>query len=189
MKKLTSLSLCALLAPAITLGVSAALAQQPGANPQGAQPQQRETPAVPANPQAQERADAERTQAQQRAGAERAQAQQRSGSESVQSQHATLSGPIVSKPADSMLAQDLIGSALMSRQDQNFGPINDFILSEDGQILAVIVGVGGFLGVGQRDVAIAWDSLERHVDADGDTVFHVDLSDAALRAAPEYKND
>jgi hypothetical protein len=127
-------------------------------------------------------------QAQERAGAERAQAQQRGVSESAHAREA-LSGPIVSKPANSILAEDLIGSALMSRQEQNFGPINDFILSEDGQVLAVIVGVGGFLGVGQRNVAIAWDSLERHVDADGDTVFHVDMTDAALRAAPEYKND
>jgi hypothetical protein len=180
MKKLTSIGLCALLAPAITLGVSAALAQDSSSEPRGAQSQQqqRTTPAVPGNPQAQ-----------QRSGEAREQAQQRAASEMDRARHAALDGPIVSKPADSILAEELIGSAVMSRQDQNFGPINDFILSEDGQVLAVIVGVGGFLGIGQRDVAIAWDSLERHVDEDGDSVFHVDMTDAALRAAPEYKND
>jgi hypothetical protein len=164
MKKITSLGLCALMAPAITLGVSAALAQPPGADPQGAQPQQRES-------------------------AERAQQAQQRGVSDAQSQRVTRSEPIVSKPAGSMLAEDVIGSALMSRQQQNFGPINDLILSEDGQVLAVIVGVGGFLGVGQRDVAIAWDSLERSVDDDGDTVFHVDMTDEALREAPAYRND
>jgi hypothetical protein len=53
----------------------------------------------------------------------------------------------------------------------------------------VIVGVGGFLGLGEHNVAIAWDSLEIRVDENGDVVFHVDMTDAALRAAPAYRND
>ena len=167
MKRLTSLGLCAIMAPAISLGVGPAFAEQHGAKPRDAQTQPRATPAVPGNPQA----------------------QQRGASDTMKARGAAPGAPIVSRPANSILAKDLMGSPLMSRQDQNFGPINNLILDKDGQVLAVIVGVGGFLGIGERDVAIAWDSLERHVDKDGKMVFHVDMTDAALRAAPPYKND
>ncbi len=176
MNKLTSLGLCALLTPAITLGVGAALAQDAETRPQGAQTQQRGSPAAPGNERAQQRGAAES-------------AQQRAGSQSAQGQRTAHNTPILSKPAGAISAKDLTGSALLSRQDENFGPINDFILDRDGQVLAVIVGVGGFLGIGERDVAIGWDSLEHSVDEDGDVVFRVNMTDAELRAAPAYRTD
>jgi hypothetical protein len=162
MKKLNSLSLCALLTPAITLGVSAALAQESDTRPQGAQTQQRS--ALPGD----------------------AGAQQRAGAGSAQGQQAARSTLIERMPADSIRGEDLIGAALMSRQDENFGTIDDVIMDRRGQVLAVIVGVGGFLGVGERNVAISWDSVERTVDAAGDMVFRVDMTDEALRAAPAF---
>jgi hypothetical protein len=62
------------------------------------------------------------------------------------------------------------------------------VIDEDGQILAVIVEVGGFLGMGQKNVAIPWDSVERTMNEKGDGYeLHVSATKEALTDAPEYK--
>ena len=39
------------------------------------------------------------------------------------------------------------------------------IVASDGQIKAAVVGVGGFLGVGEKDVAVPFDSLQYHAQS------------------------
>src|SRR5690606_4213673 len=51
-------------------------------------------------------------------------------------------------PADQISADNLIGTTVYGANDENVGEINDVVLSEDGQIDAVIIDVGGFLGIG-----------------------------------------
>jgi len=49
------------------------------------------------------------------------------------------------------------------------------------------VDVGGFLGIGQRSVAVSWDSVDRRVNEDGDGYrFSVNATEEALRDAPVY---
>jgi hypothetical protein len=58
------------------------------------------------------------------------------------------------------LASNWIGQSLYNGSDENLGDINDILLDKDGRVRAVIVGVGGFLGIGEKDVAIPFQSLE-----------------------------
>ncbi|EHJ93224.1 PRC-barrel domain-containing protein [Vreelandella boliviensis] len=92
-------------------------------------------------------------------------------------------------PAGTFHADALTGNQVKSsiEHDEDIGTITDLVIDEDGQINAVVVGVGGFLGMGEKNVAIEWDSLELTKDEDGeDYVITVNASEDALEAAEEY---
>ncbi|MEY6432899.1 PRC-barrel domain-containing protein [Thioalkalicoccus limnaeus] len=94
------------------------------------------------------------------------------------------------KPADAFYADDVIGSNLKSRVgDKDIGSINDLIMDKDGRVVAAIVDVGGFLGMGQKSVALDWQSVEATVDEDGNHVFHVNATEDTLKNTPEHKRD
>ncbi|MCG5501170.1 PRC-barrel domain-containing protein, partial [Ectothiorhodospira lacustris] len=80
---------------------------------------------------------------------------------------------------------------LMSRTDnETIGSVSDLLFDENGRILAVIVEVGGFLGVGKKEVAVSWDSVEHSLNEDGDGYdFSVTSTKDTLRAAPEYEHE
>ncbi|MBE0463918.1 MAG: PRC-barrel domain-containing protein [Halomonadaceae bacterium] len=95
-------------------------------------------------------------------------------------------------PAGTFYSDSLTGNDVQSsvEDDENIGTINDLIINEDGQIEAVIVAVGGFLGMGEKDVAIEWDSLELTQNADNDEYeIRVNASQEALEEAEEFDRD
>ncbi|MDN6322874.1 MAG: PRC-barrel domain-containing protein [Halomonas sp.] len=95
-------------------------------------------------------------------------------------------------PENTFHADALTGNKVKSsvEDDEDIGTITDLIIDEDGQINAVIVGVGGFLGMGEKNVAIKWDSLELTKDEDSeDYVISVNASEDALKAAERYSRD
>ena len=53
-----------------------------------------------------------------------------------------------------VLASNLIGKSVYNAQDEAIGDINDLVTDESGKVLAVLIGTGGFLGMGEKDVAI-----------------------------------
>lgn len=90
---------------------------------------------------------------------------------------------------------DVDPEAIMIKDDQtdwdDIGEINEVILSRDGEVVAVIVGVGGFLGLGEKDVAMDMSQINvmRESD-DADDFFLVIKSSAeALEAAPTFANE
>jgi sporulation protein YlmC with PRC-barrel domain len=80
--------------------------------------------------------------------------------------------------------QRLIGRTVRNLQDETVGDVNSVILTRDGSVSAVIVGVGGFLGIGEREVAIRWQDLQ--IRNNGDDV-RTSLTKDAVRALPEYR--
>jgi len=79
-----------------------------------------------------------------------------------------------------------IGKSVYSSEDpesDNIGDINDLILSEDGSITHAVVGVGGFLGIGEKNVAVPFDEL-KVVEKDGDIRFVYASTKEQLEAAP-----
>lgn len=72
----------------------------------------------------------------------------------------------------------------------DIGEINNFLVSRDGKINAVIVGVGGFLGLGEKNVALRMSELRflKKTGDDADDYFVVVKSNKEqLEQAPEYK--
>ena len=89
-------------------------------------------------------------------------------------------------PDEPTFATAYIGKSVYSSEDpesDNIGDINDLILSEDGSITHAVVGVGGFLGIGEKDVAVPFDELKL-VEQDGDIRFVYASTREDLEAAP-----
>ncbi len=88
--------------------------------------------------------------------------------------------------------QDVDANAEYTEIDEGWddiGEIGDLILGADGQVKAVLVDIGGFLGLGERQVAVAKEQLSviRDGDSEGD-YFIVFTSDrATLEAAPAFE--
>ncbi len=61
-----------------------------------------------------------------------------------------------------VLATKFIGSSVYTAANENIGDINDMIFDDKGAIKAVILGFGGFLGMGEKDVALPLDQDHDH---------------------------
>ncbi|TKT72651.1 PRC-barrel domain containing protein [Afipia massiliensis] len=57
-------------------------------------------------------------------------------------------------------ASKLVGLAVYNDANEKLGDVSEIILDKSGKINAVIIGVGGFLGVGQHDIAVTFDKLK-----------------------------
>lgn len=82
-------------------------------------------------------------------------------------------------------AKAFMGSRVYNMAGERVGDVND-ILVDGGRVTAVVVGVGGFLGIGEKEVALNQDQVKRMVHSDGETYFTVNTTKAQLQAAPEY---
>ncbi|MDF1728319.1 MAG: PRC-barrel domain-containing protein, partial [Sulfitobacter sp.] len=74
---------------------------------------------------------------------------------------------------------------------EDIGEINDIIVSNDGEVRAVILGVGGFLGMGERDVAISMDDVKVVREEGNETgrFLVVNTTREALEQSPEFDRD
>jgi hypothetical protein len=107
---------------------------------------------------------------------------------------ATQNAPAAEAPAPTaskLQASDISAKALLNESVRNaanesIGDINDVLIGSDGKIAGVIVGVGGFLGMGEKDVALPFDQLVFAQDADDDLVVNTTATKESLQAAPEY---
>jgi len=87
--------------------------------------------------------------------------------------------------AQVMSANDYIGKTVYDQAGNNIGEVNDLIVSGDGNVEAVILGVGGFLGIGEKDVAVNTAAVQMVQDGDN-TRLVVQASKEALESAPTY---
>jgi sporulation protein YlmC with PRC-barrel domain len=62
---------------------------------------------------------------------------------------------------DQIRASKLIGSAVYDPTDQKIGTIDELVLNADGKVADVVLGVGGFLGAGEKRVAVPMADLKR----------------------------
>ena len=54
----------------------------------------------------------------------------------------------------------LVGTSVYGPDNKSIGSIDDLIVDQKGAIKAAVIGVGGFLGVGQKDVAVPFEALQ-----------------------------
>lgn len=86
-----------------------------------------------------------------------------------------------------VLANEYIGRAVYNADAERVGDVNDLVFTKDGGISAVVIGVGGFLGLGEKAVAIRFDAIEIREDTDAGTmVLMIDSSQDELEAAPAF---
>jgi hypothetical protein len=88
---------------------------------------------------------------------------------------------------DDMLASTIIGKSAVNSQDEAIGDVNDLVTDRSGKILAALIGVGGFLGIGEKDVAVRFEDLKLTRDENNDTKVVLNVSKETLASAPDYK--
>jgi sporulation protein YlmC with PRC-barrel domain len=89
-------------------------------------------------------------------------------------------------PSADIRAEDLIGTTVYGTDDANIGEIGDVVLTADGKIDAYIIDVGGFLGVGEKEVAVGSENLVFMADKDGNKYLYTTFTKEQLDAAATY---
>ena len=87
-------------------------------------------------------------------------------------------------PSASADTRKLIGRNIKNAEGETIGEIKSIYINKDGKVDSVMVGVGGFLGVGDREVRIAWSDLK--ITDNGEKVM-VNMTKDELKAKPEYR--
>ena len=93
--------------------------------------------------------------------------------------------PIPEQAEHQVRAQSLLGVDVSNGQD-TIGEVSDLVVTDDGRVDAIVVGVGGFLGIGEKRVALAWDSVKL-TEQDGGRVILVSATREQLEGMPTYK--
>jgi PRC-barrel domain len=91
-------------------------------------------------------------------------------------------------PADGFLASNIIGETVYNgagEEAQNIGDVNDLVLDKDGKATGIVIGVGGFLGVGEKSVEMAYDKID-WAEKDGDRWIVVAATKEELDALPAF---
>jgi sporulation protein YlmC with PRC-barrel domain len=57
-------------------------------------------------------------------------------------------------------ASKLVGLAVYNDANERLGDISELLIDSTGKVNAVVIGIGGFLGVGQHDIAVNFDKLK-----------------------------
>ncbi|GHD19956.1 PRC-barrel domain-containing protein [Tianweitania populi] len=89
-------------------------------------------------------------------------------------------------PAADLTSENLEGTTVYGAEDANVGDIGDVVLTQDGKVDAVIIDVGGFLGIGEKQVAVGFDNLKFMQDEDGDRYLYTTFTKEQLESQPEY---
>ena len=84
-----------------------------------------------------------------------------------------------------MAASALIGSKVRNANNESIGKVDEIYVDKDARITTVVVSVGGFLGVGSKDVAVKWSDLTFGKDGTS-VVLTTSLNKDDLKALPDY---
>ncbi len=86
------------------------------------------------------------------------------------------------------LAKDrLLGAKVKGQDGKIIGDIEDLIINNDGEVVGAIMGVGGFLGAGEKKIAVATKALSLEVTDGKMDVTMPSATKDVLSAAPAYK--
>lgn len=89
-------------------------------------------------------------------------------------------------PAGEMTAENIIGTQIIGPEDQVIAEVGDIVLTPEGQVDALLVDFGGFLGMGEKRVAVGIDNLEFVTDESGGRYVWLNVTKEQLDAAPAY---
>lgn len=92
-------------------------------------------------------------------------------------------------PGNGGMAANPNGGVANSATDTNaqqIGTIRDFVLNSDGKVAAVVVGIGGVLGIGEKSVAVGYQDVKWATAQDGSLRGMLDTTADALKSAPDF---
>ena len=83
----------------------------------------------------------------------------------------------------------MIGQRVYDANKEWVGEVDNLVVSPDGEIVAAILGVGGYLGVGEKDVVVSYDTLmlTENID-DGSLRIYANVTEEQLKDLPAYES-
>jgi hypothetical protein len=83
-------------------------------------------------------------------------------------------------------ATELVGATVYSQDEQNVGKVSEIIVTDSGEVEAIVVDVGGFLGIGAKPVAVALSALDIRSSEEDELVVRSRFTEQQFEAAAEY---
>jgi PRC-barrel domain len=103
-------------------------------------------------------------------------------------QEVPVPGQIVNQPTGTILARDFLGQPVLAPDNSRLGMVTDLVLAKDGRsVEGVVVAIGGFLGIGERNIALRMDRLTITPAPDGSLKLVTDMAQEELAGAPTFK--
>src|SRR5262245_13565431 len=84
--------------------------------------------------------------------------------------------------------QGILGRKVLSSADEDMGRVVDVVVDRNGQVRAAVIDFGGFLGVGNRKIAVDWNALHFAPTGSKYDRITLELTRDQVKAAPEYKD-
>lgn len=91
-------------------------------------------------------------------------------------------------PAQNMALSDWYKQSVYDSANNKIGDINDVLIDQQQKASLAVIGVGGFLGIGEKNVAVPFDTIKRTV-RDGKVYLTMDANKDALKAAQGLRYD
>jgi len=96
---------------------------------------------------------------------------------------------LTSIPGDAMTVTHWYKQNVYDPADSKIGEIMDVLVDHDGKVTAFIVGVGGFLGAGEKDVAVHFNAVQFKTKGNNKWYPVMNTTKDALKSAPGFKYD
>lgn len=103
--------------------------------------------------------------------------------------------PTAARPAEIFMRQpagttvtNFYKQSVYDPSDNKIGEIDDALIDKEGRVTAIIIGVGGFLGIGEKDVAVSFSSV-RASERNNKWYLVLNTNKEALKAAPGFSYD
>ena len=93
----------------------------------------------------------------------------------------------VQQAASDWRSSKIVGITVYNTAGENIGEVDDLILSNDGRIQNAVLGVGGFLGMGEKLVSVPFSDLKMSRDDRGNVHLVLNSSRQSLQSAPEFR--
>ena len=92
---------------------------------------------------------------------------------------------VTTAPGDSTSLSTFYSRNVFNTAGDRLGDINDLLLGSDRKISTAVIGVGGFLGLGEKEIAVPFDAL-KVVRKDNTWHLVLDATKEQLKAAPAF---
>jgi sporulation protein YlmC with PRC-barrel domain len=101
---------------------------------------------------------------------------------------AAMADVMTSVPSSSLTVTNWYKQDVYDQSNNKIGQVMDVLVGQDGQVSALIVGVGGFLGAGEKDVAVSFNTVKATMK-DNKIYLTMNTTKDALKSAPGFKYD
>src|SRR5581483_3908221 len=73
---------------------------------------------------------------------------------------------IATQPDTHLRAEELIGMSVVSSDGKSVGRVSDLILDDQQKLAGIVIGMGGFLGIGEKTIGVQWSQVQMRKDTE-----------------------